>query len=93
MPARTSRLNADKMKVQPDKTVIKALALGGLLGGGGECAVDVKDGKVVRIRPFHYDWKYDLKSLNPARPSKPCQSQCHRHSHWLIKRGPSLPTE
>jgi molybdopterin guanine dinucleotide-containing S/N-oxide reductase-like protein len=51
--------------VKPDKTVIKALALGGLLGGGGECAIDVKDGKVVRIRPFHYDWKYDRESFRP----------------------------
>jgi len=51
--------------IKPDKTVIKALALGGLLGGGGECAVDVKDGKIVRIRPFHYDWKYDRKDFNP----------------------------
>jgi molybdopterin guanine dinucleotide-containing S/N-oxide reductase-like protein len=50
--------------VKPDKTVIKALALGGLLGGGGECAVDVKDGKAVRIRPFRYDWKYDSKKFN-----------------------------
>ena len=51
--------------VKPDKTVIKALALGGLLGGGGECAVDVKDGKVIRIRPFHYDWKYEPESFRP----------------------------
>jgi molybdopterin guanine dinucleotide-containing S/N-oxide reductase-like protein len=50
--------------VNPDKTVIKALALGGLLGGGGECAVDVKDGRILRIRPFHYDWKYDRKQFN-----------------------------
>jgi molybdopterin guanine dinucleotide-containing S/N-oxide reductase-like protein len=50
---------------KPDKTVMKALALGGLLGGGGECAVDVKDEKIVRVRPFHYDWKYDKKELNP----------------------------
>jgi molybdopterin guanine dinucleotide-containing S/N-oxide reductase-like protein len=54
-----------KVDVKPDKTVIKALALGGLLGGGGECAVDVKDGKVVRIRPFHYDWKYEPESFRP----------------------------
>ena len=54
-----------KVDVKPDKTVIKALALGGLLGGGGECMVDVKDGKIVRIRPFHYDWKYDKKQFNP----------------------------
>ncbi len=50
---------------ETEKTVIKALALGGLLGGGGECAVDVKDGKIIRIRPFHYDWKYDKKDFNP----------------------------
>ncbi len=50
---------------QADKTVLKSLALGGLLGGGGECVVDVKDGKAVRIRPFHYDWKYDKKQFNP----------------------------
>ncbi len=54
-----------KVDVKPDKTVIKALALGGLLGGGGECAVDVKDGKVVRIRPFHYDWKYKPEQFRP----------------------------
>jgi molybdopterin guanine dinucleotide-containing S/N-oxide reductase-like protein len=53
-----------KVDVKPDKTVIKALALGGLLGGGGECVVDVKDGRAVRIRPFHYDWKYDKKQFN-----------------------------
>jgi molybdopterin guanine dinucleotide-containing S/N-oxide reductase-like protein len=56
--------NSKKVDVKLDKTVIKALALGGLLGGGGECAVDVKSGKVIRIRPFHYDWKYDRESFN-----------------------------
>jgi molybdopterin guanine dinucleotide-containing S/N-oxide reductase-like protein len=56
---------AKKVDVRPDKTVIKALALGGLLGGGGECAVDVKHGKVVRIRPFHYDWKYRPEQFRP----------------------------
>ncbi|OGN98590.1 MAG: dehydrogenase [Chloroflexi bacterium RBG_13_51_18] len=59
-----SAVKSKKVDVKPDKTVIKALALGGLLGGGGECVVDVKDGKAVRIRPFHYDWKYDKKKFN-----------------------------
>ncbi len=58
-------VSSKKVDVKPDKTVIKALALGGLLGGGGECAVDVKDGKIIRIRPFHYDWKYDRESFRP----------------------------
>ena len=48
-----------KVDVKPDKTVIKALSQGGLLGGTGEVMVDVKDGKILRIRPFHYDWHYD----------------------------------
>ena len=32
-----------KVDVKPDKTVFKSLALGGLLGGGGECVVGVTD--------------------------------------------------
>src|SRR4030043_1805796 len=60
-----SAVKSKKVNVKPDKTVIKSLALGGLLGGGGEGVADVKDGKAVRIRPFHYDWKYDKKQFNP----------------------------
>ncbi len=50
---------------ETEKTFIKALGLGGVVGGGAPCAVDVKDGKIVRIRPFHFDWKYDKKDFNP----------------------------
>jgi anaerobic selenocysteine-containing dehydrogenase len=50
---------------KPDKTVLKSTALGGMLGGGAPAMVDVKDGKIVRVRPFHYDWKYDMKDFNP----------------------------
>ena len=46
------------------KTVIKSLGLGGMLGGGAPCAVDVNNSKIVRVRPLHYDWKYDSKSFN-----------------------------
>ncbi|MDD5702608.1 MAG: hypothetical protein PHU23_11240, partial [Dehalococcoidales bacterium] len=46
-----------------DKTVIKAMGLGGVLGGGTPCAIDVKDGKIARVRPLHYDWKYPEKDL------------------------------
>ena len=50
---------------EPDKTVLKALALGGLDRGGGPCAVDVKDRKIIRIRPLHYDWKYKKRRPEP----------------------------
>ena len=48
-----------------DKTVIKSLALGGLTRGGAPCAVDAKDGRVIRVRPLHYDWKYKKEDFNP----------------------------
>ena len=48
-----------------EKTVIKALGLSGGIYGGAPCAVDVKDGRIVRVRPLHYDWKYTRKQFNP----------------------------
>jgi anaerobic selenocysteine-containing dehydrogenase len=56
---------ARKVDVSVDKVTIKNLAMGGLLGGGGECFVDVKDGKAIRIRPYKYDWKTDFEKLRP----------------------------
>ena len=65
-----SRITAARARTtaqSTEKTVIKSLALGGLLGGGAPCAIDVKDSKVIRIRPLHYDWKYDTRKFNPFR--------------------------
>ena len=42
-----------------DKTVLRSLGLGGFFGGGAEGMIDVKDGKIVRVRPMKYGWKYD----------------------------------
>ena len=53
-----------------DKTVIRALGLGGLLGGSSEGVVDVKDGKIVRVRPFHYDWKYKKDQVKTWKMEK-----------------------
>src|SRR5512147_120394 len=52
------------------KTVLKALGLSGGIYGAVPCAVDVKDGKVIRIRPLHYDSKYDPKGFNPWEITK-----------------------
>ena len=52
------------------KTVLKALGLGGYLGGGSEGMVDVKDGKIIRIRPFHYDWKYKRDEIKTWKYEK-----------------------
>lgn len=46
-----------------DKTVFRALGLGGFYGGGAEGMVDVKDGKILRVRPFRFDDKYERKNI------------------------------
>jgi molybdopterin guanine dinucleotide-containing S/N-oxide reductase-like protein len=48
-----------------ERTAIKDLSWGGVAIGGIPTMVDVKDGKLIRIRPFRYDWKYDPKAFNP----------------------------
>ena len=52
------------------RTVLRTVGLSGVTTGGVEGAVDVKDGKIVRIRPLHYDWKFDRKTLNPWKFQK-----------------------
>ena len=49
------------------KTVYKSLGLCGFGLGSNSAAVDVKDGKILRIRPMHYDEKYDMESMRPGR--------------------------
>ena len=46
------------------KTVVKGLSFLGV-GIDANCVqVDVEDGKILRIRPFHFDWKYDREALD-----------------------------
>jgi trimethylamine-N-oxide reductase (cytochrome c) len=56
-----TRANAGEVK-----SFVKGLSLNDF---GASCAnpsvVDVKNGKIVRIRPLHYDWQYDRKEFNP----------------------------
>ncbi len=33
--------------------------------GGYPCTIDVNNGKLIRIRPLHYDWKYDPNDFKP----------------------------
>lgn len=47
-----------------EKTYIKGLGFCSFGIGSNVAQVDVKDGKVVRIRPLHFDEKYDPKEWN-----------------------------
>ena len=45
-------------------SIIKGLSLTG--GEAGyPCVADVKDGRILRIRPLRYDWKYDKSCFKP----------------------------
>jgi anaerobic selenocysteine-containing dehydrogenase len=49
-----------------ERTYLKSLSLLGETGTGGNVAcIDVADGKIVRVRPLHYDWKQDTTGLTP----------------------------
>jgi len=43
------------------QTVVKGLSGCGVTEDADTVQVDIKDGKIIRIRPFHFDWRYDRK--------------------------------
>jgi trimethylamine-N-oxide reductase (cytochrome c) len=47
-----------------EKSFVKGLSLSDFSVDGNSSVVDVKNGKIVRIRPLHYDWQYDRKDFN-----------------------------
>ncbi len=51
----------------PDKerTIVKGLSFGGVTEDANAGMVDVKNGKIVRIRPLHFDWKYTPEQIRP----------------------------
>jgi anaerobic selenocysteine-containing dehydrogenase len=53
-----------KKQKSGNKSIVKGLSLSGGQSGY-PCTVDVKDGKIIRIRPLHYDWQYDPQQFNP----------------------------
>lgn len=48
-----------------DKTVLKTVGFTAFAAAANTAEVDVKDGKILRIRPFRYDRNYDPKGFNP----------------------------
>ena len=60
MPAANDRRAELRIK---DKTVLKTLAQCSFAQGGELASVDVKDGKIVRIRPHHHTERYTEEEL------------------------------
>jgi molybdopterin guanine dinucleotide-containing S/N-oxide reductase-like protein len=55
-------LNRD---IQGTESFVKDISWCGESYGSNASIVDVRDGKIVRIRPLHYDWKYEPREFNP----------------------------
>ena len=53
------------------KTYIKMLSFCSFADPSNPAAIDVSNGKIIRTRPLHYDWKYDPQKIR----------------RWKIKRG------
>ena len=51
------------MNTMGDASYIKGTELNGGTTGT-PCRIDVKDGRLLRINPFPYDWKYDPAAFN-----------------------------
>ena len=58
------RKSSSEKKVGNEKTIYKGMSLNSFGSGAITTAIDVKDGKILRIRPLHYDSKYDPKTFN-----------------------------
>jgi anaerobic selenocysteine-containing dehydrogenase len=52
-------------KDPPEKSIVKGLSLADFGVDGNSSVIDVRGGKITRIRPLHYDWKYDPGEFNP----------------------------
>ena len=50
---------------EEEKALVIGLGFCGTFLGANAAVTDVKDGKIVRIRPLHYDWKYKPEEFNP----------------------------
>jgi anaerobic selenocysteine-containing dehydrogenase len=48
-----------------EKSFVKGLSLGDFGVDGNPTVVDVSQGKIIRLKPLHYDWRYDKKGFNP----------------------------
>ncbi|MBP1706378.1 MAG: molybdopterin oxidoreductase [Chloroflexi bacterium] len=53
-----------------EKTVLKSLGQCSFTANSDPSAVDVKDGRIIRVRPHHYDEKYTREEINPWKIEK-----------------------
>ena len=74
-------------------SLIKEISWDGVGDGANASVVDVKDDRIVRIRPLHYDWKYKPEEFKPwvmkarGRTSSRARRASSLHSAWPTRNG------
>ncbi|MFC2070880.1 molybdopterin-dependent oxidoreductase [Chloroflexota bacterium] len=53
------------MENKNEESFVKGMSLMGFGRDGNSSVVETRNGKLLRIKPLHYDWQYDIKDLNP----------------------------
>jgi hypothetical protein len=53
-----------RIEVRGEKSFVKGVSLMGFNRDGNPSVVDVSKGRIIRIRPLRFDWKYDKKKFN-----------------------------
>ena len=51
-------------KVEDEQSSVVGLGFCGPGAGSNTSVAEVKNGRIVRLRPLHFDWKYDPKEFN-----------------------------
>ena len=54
-----------RQEAEEEKALVRDISWCGVGNGANASVVDVKNGKIVRIRPLRYDWKYKPEEFNP----------------------------
>lgn len=63
---------------QNEKSIIKSAGFCACGETSMAAFIDVKEGKIVRIRPFHLDWKYEPEEFNCKSSAKKGASSAAR---------------
>ncbi len=58
--------NAFKTDAGEQQNVV-GLGFCGPSAGSNTSVAEAKDGRLIRLRPLHFDWRYDRESFNPWR--------------------------
>jgi molybdopterin guanine dinucleotide-containing S/N-oxide reductase-like protein len=61
----SEKRNDPNKKIEQEQSSVIGLGFCGPGAGSNTSVTEIKNGKIVRIRPLHFDWKYDKELFKP----------------------------